>query len=56
MVTGEDPCCAAGGGGSAALLAEFRTWLDRKRVCRRKVRCYGKQVKAFLAAIGGREW
>jgi integrase len=44
----------AGGGGSAGLLAEFRTWLDRERgLSLVSVRCYAKQAKAFLAAIGG---
>lgn len=40
--------------GSAGLLAEFRTWLDRERgLAPVSVRCYSKQAKAFLAAIGG---
>ena len=37
-----------------ALLAEFRTWLDRERgLSPVSVRCYSKQSKAFLAGIGG---
>ena len=37
-----------------ALLAEFRTWLDRERgLSPVSVRCYSKQAKAFLAAAGG---
>jgi integrase/recombinase XerD len=40
---------------SAVLLAEFRTWLDRERgLAAVSVRCYSKQAKAFLAAVGGR--
>jgi len=39
---------------SAVLLAEFRTWLDRERgLAAVSVRCYSKQAKAFLAAVGG---
>ena len=39
---------------SAVLLAEFRTWLDRERgLSRVSVRCYSKQAKYFLAAVGG---
>jgi integrase/recombinase XerD len=39
---------------SAVLLAEFRTWLDRGRgLAAVSVRCYSKQAKAFLAAVGG---
>jgi hypothetical protein len=38
----------------AVLLAEFRAWLDRERgMSPVSVRCYSKQAKAFLAAIGG---
>ncbi|HMI25316.1 MAG TPA: site-specific integrase, partial [Streptosporangiaceae bacterium] len=34
----------------------FRTWLDRERgLAPVSVRCYSKQAKAFLAAIGGPE-
>jgi integrase/recombinase XerD len=40
--------------GSAVLLAEFCTWLDRERgLSPVSVRCYCKQAKYFLAAIGG---
>jgi integrase/recombinase XerD len=56
METGDDARCglAAGGNEAAAVLAEFRTWLDRERgLSPVSVRCYSKQVKAFLAAIGG---
>src|SRR5215469_16678369 len=39
---------------SVVLLAEFRRWLDRERgLSPVSVRCYCKQAKAFLAAIGG---
>jgi integrase/recombinase XerD len=56
METGMDAGCAPAGGGSAGLLAEFRTWLDRERgLAPVSVRCYSKQAKAFLAAIGGPE-
>jgi len=42
--------------GSAVLLAEFCTWLDRERgLSPVSVRCYCKQAKYFLAAIGGQE-
>jgi site-specific recombinase XerD len=41
-------------GDSAGLLAEFRTWLDRERgLSPVSVRCYSKQVRYFLAAMGG---
>jgi integrase/recombinase XerD len=47
-------CVPAGGGDGAGLLAEFRTWLDRERgLSPVSVRCYSKQAKYFLAAIGG---
>jgi site-specific recombinase XerD len=40
--------------GSVVLLAEFCTWLDRERgLSPVSVRCYSKQAKYFLAAIGG---
>jgi site-specific recombinase XerD len=40
--------------GTAALLAEFGTWLDRERgLSPVSVRCYSKQVRAFLAAFPG---
>jgi integrase len=40
--------------GSAVLLAEFRMWLDRERgLAPVSVRCYSKQAKYFLAAVGG---
>jgi integrase/recombinase XerD len=46
--------CVPAGGGSAVLLAEFRTWLDRERgLSPVSVRCYSKQAKYFLAAVGG---
>ena len=39
---------------SAMLLAEFGTWLDRERgLSPVSVRCYSKQAKYFLAAVGG---
>jgi site-specific recombinase XerD len=39
---------------SAVLLAEFRAWLDRERgLSPVSVRCYSKQAKYFLAAVGG---
>jgi integrase/recombinase XerD len=50
-------CVRAGdkdGDSAAALLAEFRTWLDRERgLSLVSVRCYSKQAKYFLAAVGG---
>jgi integrase/recombinase XerD len=40
--------------GSAVLLAEFGMWLDRERgLSPVSVRCYSKQAKYFLAAVGG---
>jgi hypothetical protein len=40
----------------AAAGAEFGTWLDRERgLSPVSVRCYCKQAKHFLAAIGGPE-
>jgi site-specific recombinase XerD len=56
METDVDAGCTAAGGGdcAAVLLAQFRTWLDReRRLSPVSVRCYSKQVKYFLAAIGG---
>jgi site-specific recombinase XerD len=45
---------AAGEEDSAGLLAEFGTWLDRERgLSAMTVRCYSKQAKYFLAAVGG---
>ncbi|HEX2317536.1 MAG TPA: hypothetical protein VHJ18_01000 [Streptosporangiaceae bacterium] len=39
---------------SAVLLAEFRMWLDRERgLSPVSVRCYSKQAKYFLTAVGG---
>jgi site-specific recombinase XerD len=39
---------------SAVLLAEFRAWLGRERgLSPVSVRCYSKQAKYFLAAVGG---
>jgi site-specific recombinase XerD len=39
---------------SAVLLVEFRRWLDRERgLSPVSVRCYSKQAKYFLAAVGG---
>jgi integrase/recombinase XerD len=47
-------CTAAGGDCMAVLLAEFRTWLGRERgLSPVSVRCYSKQAKYFLAAVGG---
>lgn len=56
MKRGEDACGAVAGDGddTAALLAEFRAWLDRERgLSPVSVRCYSKQAKYFLAAVGG---
>jgi site-specific recombinase XerD len=55
MDTDVDACRAPEArGDSAGLLAEFRTWLDRERgLSPVSVRCYSKQAKYFLAAIGG---
>ena len=40
--------------GSAVLLAEFGMWLDRERgLAPVSVRCYSKQARYFLAAVGG---
>src|SRR2546429_7601133 len=42
--------------GSSMLLADFCTWLDRRRgLSPVSVRCYSKQAKYFLAAAGGPE-
>jgi len=39
---------------SVVLLAEFSTWLDRERgLSPVSVRCYSKQARYFLAAVGG---
>src|ERR1017187_7584674 len=49
-------CVQAADGDSAGLLAEFRLWLDRERgLSAMTVRCYSKQAKYFLAAVGGPE-
>jgi len=49
-------CVQAAGGDSEGLLAEFRTWLDRERgLSPVSVRCYSKQARYFLAAVGGSE-
>lgn len=54
METDVDAGCVPVGGDSAELLAEFRTWLDRERgLSPVSVRCYSKQAKYFLTAIGG---
>ena len=54
METDVGPGCVQAGGDSAGLLAEFRTWLDRERgLSPVSVRCYSKQAKYFLAAVGG---
>src|SRR5512133_1071449 len=54
METDVDSGCAPAAEGSSGLLAEFGTWLDRERgLSPVSVRCYCKQAKAFLAAIGG---
>jgi site-specific recombinase XerD len=53
---GDSRCVSAGDGDvvGTALLAEFRRWLDRERgLSAVSVRCYCKQAKAFLTAIGG---
>src|SRR5829696_268846 len=53
---GDSRCVSAGDGGvvGTALLAEFGRWLDRERgLSAVSVRCYCKQAKAFLTAIGG---
>jgi len=56
METGDDERCglAGDGDGAAVLMAEFGTWLDPERdLSAVSVRCYSKQVKAFLVGIGG---
>ena len=56
METGQDARCGLAGDGdeAVAVLAEFCTWLDRERgLSPVSVRCYSKQARAFLAAIGG---
>jgi site-specific recombinase XerD len=56
METDMDSGCVQAAGDSAALLAEFRLWLDRERgLSAMTVRCYSKQAKYFLAAVGGPE-
>jgi integrase/recombinase XerD len=46
--------CVSADEESTGLLAEFRTWLDRERgLSPVSVRCYSKQARYFLAAIGG---
>jgi integrase/recombinase XerD len=54
METDVDSGCVDAAEDSALLLAEFGTWLDRERgLSRVSVRCYSKQAKYFLAAVGG---
>jgi site-specific recombinase XerD len=54
METDVDAGWVLAGGDGAGLLAEFGTWLDRERgLSPVSVRCYSKQAKYFLAAIGG---
>jgi site-specific recombinase XerD len=54
MGTDVDAGCVPADGGSAVLLAEFGTWLDRERgLSPVSVRCYSKQVRYFLGAVGG---
>jgi integrase/recombinase XerD len=54
METDVDAGWVLAGGNGAGLLAEFGTWLDRERgLSPVSVRCYSKQAKYFLAAIGG---
>jgi integrase/recombinase XerD len=54
METNMDPGGVQRAGDSTALLAEFGRWLDRERgLSAVSVRCYCKQAKAFLTAIGG---
>lgn len=55
METGEGAGDLAGDGDeTTVLLAGFRAWLIRERgLSAETVRCYGNQVKAFLAAAGG---
>jgi integrase/recombinase XerD len=54
METGKGAGCVLAGRGSAGLLAGFQTWLDRERgLSPVSVRCYSKQAKYFLAAVGG---
>jgi site-specific recombinase XerD len=57
METDGDARCVLAGDGDedgAAVLAEFRTWLSRERgLSPVSVRCYGKQARAFLAALRG---
>jgi integrase/recombinase XerD len=48
--------CALAAWDSAVMLVEFGTWLDRERdLSLVSVRCYCKQAKYFLAAVGGPE-
>jgi hypothetical protein len=57
METDGDFRCAPAGDGhvvGTAVLAEFGRWVDRERgLSAVSVRCYVKQAKAFLTAIGG---
>jgi integrase/recombinase XerD len=54
MGTDVDAGCVPADRGSAVLLAEFGTWLDRERgLSPVSVRCYSKQARYFLAAVGG---
>jgi integrase/recombinase XerD len=56
MDTDVDPGCMRPAEDSARLLAEFGTWLDRERgLSPVSVRCYSKQARYFLAAVGGLE-
>jgi integrase/recombinase XerD len=51
-----DPGGMRPAGDSAVLVAEFGAWLERERgLSRVSVRCYSKQAKYFLAAIGDPE-
>jgi site-specific recombinase XerD len=56
MDTDMDPGGMQSAVDSTMMLAEFGTWLDRERgLSPVSVRCYSKQAKYFLAAIGGQE-
>jgi integrase/recombinase XerD len=54
METDVDAGWVLAGGDGAGLLAEFGRWLGRERgLSPVSVRCYSKQVRYFLAVIGG---
>lgn len=56
METNMDPGGVRPAGDSTVLLAEFGRWLGRERgLSTVTVRCYSKQARYFLAAVGGPE-